>query len=624
MVSNVEELAKQFVGFELMMKQALDKLTGLESWRTTADSSLSTLLMKTEEAVARINTLESQPRSPSSASTTPVGAAPQHAAYPSASTSERPHGHGVDPQTRELGFGVLGAPPQLLANGTSKQSIPQTQNSPVEECRSAIQPSFSPKLEFPKFDGENSRLWKDRCEMYSEVYGVCESLKTRLAALNFTGAAALWLQTLELRGQVTSWSVLCSVVFDRFDRDQYQTCLRELDNLKQEGTIAEYYHKFEQLAHNILLYNTSFDSTYLVTRFLGGLREDIRAPIALHRPKDVDTASVLALLQEEELEATKKKLGAKSESKEFNKSSSWVFTTSEKSKLGVKRDDIKKPEKSPLDERWESLKAFCKAKGLCFTCGDKWAKTHKCPAQVPIHIVQELMENFQLDEGPDYTSSEDEEDTSEEVVLFVKDPPAKKTRRKTMRFRGYIGKQGVLILIDSGSVGTFISEEVAASMQQQDCELQQFTVADGGPMKCSKMIPKMQWLVQGHTFSYDARVLPLKCYDMIVGADWLEDHSPMWIHWRKKIMRFSHKGRRIQLTGLRDDLTKCKKISVHKLRGLIKRKAVTHCIQFQNVAPVCQLDMDNSLSSHPVPDNITELVQQHEALFQDPSELPPP
>jgi len=27
-----------------------------------------------------------------------------------------------------------------------------------------------PKLEFPKFDGDNPSLWKDRCETYFEVY----------------------------------------------------------------------------------------------------------------------------------------------------------------------------------------------------------------------------------------------------------------------------------------------------------------------------------------------------------------------------------------------------------------------------------------------------------------------
>jgi hypothetical protein len=49
-----------------------------------------------------------------------------------------------------------------------------------------------------------------------------------------------------------------------------------------------------------------FDDTYLVTKFLVGLKEDIRSTIMLHLPKDVDTASALALLQEEELDNCRK------------------------------------------------------------------------------------------------------------------------------------------------------------------------------------------------------------------------------------------------------------------------------------------------------------------------------
>jgi hypothetical protein len=40
---------------------------------------------------------------------------------------------------------------------------------------------------------------------------------------------------------------------------------------------------------------------------LTGLKEEIREPVALHRPRDVDTACALALLQEEELNASKQK-----------------------------------------------------------------------------------------------------------------------------------------------------------------------------------------------------------------------------------------------------------------------------------------------------------------------------
>jgi hypothetical protein len=60
--------------------------------------------------------------------------------------------------------------------------------------------------------------------------------------------------------------------------------------------VTEYLEKFEQLSYGILLYNPAYDDTYFVVQFLGGLKEEIRSAISLHQPKDVQSASTLALL----------------------------------------------------------------------------------------------------------------------------------------------------------------------------------------------------------------------------------------------------------------------------------------------------------------------------------------
>jgi hypothetical protein len=56
-------------------------------------------------------------------------------------------------------------------------------------------------------------------------------------------------------------------------------------------------------------------------------------------------------------------------------------------------------------------------------------------------------------------------------------------------------------------------------------------------------------------------------------------------------MRFTHKGARITFHGLKADLSKYTAISAGKLKGLIRRGALTHCIQM----------WPRSVSSH-VPD----------------------
>jgi hypothetical protein len=49
-----------------------------------------------------------------------------------------------------------------------------------------------PKLDFPKLNGENPKIWAKKCEVYFDVFSIPASLSTRYATLNFTDRAALW------------------------------------------------------------------------------------------------------------------------------------------------------------------------------------------------------------------------------------------------------------------------------------------------------------------------------------------------------------------------------------------------------------------------------------------------
>lgn len=406
--------------------------------------------------------------------------------------------------------------------------------------------------------------------------------------------------------------------------------MRQLDALKQTGSVAEYYHRFEQLSHSILLYNTSYDDVFFVTRFLHGLEDEISAPIALHRPSNVDTACALALLQEEEFDRARQKRPFRNDSKELPKTGSRVFTTNDKLKPHIQKDDAKKADKSSIEDKWSVVRAYRRANGLYFLCAEKWeGKHHKCPPQVSINMIHEPMDLCNMQEGSDADSVSDEEETTDGMVMAVSTPTTQGStkKRRTMRFRGFIGKQELLILPDSGSVGTFVSPKLIQQIQHPvvSCSPIQFTTADGGSMLSDTHIPNFQWFMQGHTFTYDTRILPSQDYDMILGANWLEDHSPMWIHWRQKKIRLPHNGKRIQLTGIRDELSQCTKISGHKLRGLLNRQAVSYCIQLTPIPS--DPDETNSILAIAQEDSlapsIQSLLDKFSELFHEPVDLPP-
>lgn len=71
-------------------------------------------------------------------------------------------------------------------------------------------------------------------------------------------------------------------------------------------------------------------------------------------------------------------------------------------------------------------------------------------------------------------------------------------------------------------------------VQTVPCAVSPFLAADGSPMVCSKQVMNLQWQSQGHTFTSTMGILPLQCFDVILGQDWLEACSHMWVHWSKK------------------------------------------------------------------------------------------
>lgn len=274
MAQNIDDLAKEFKGFQLMMQQMLDKMNGFEAWRTTTDGLLGSLLTKTTEAVARINQLE-KALIPPPAGWINGGVDPNVAPSLGMPSSASP-----EPSRHSAGGGVLGPIPGMNPPPSNFQGMnpdpPPRQFDVVHGHSTNFRHSRStPKMDFPKFDGEQPRLWREQCEIYFEIYGVSPAMMPKFVALNFTGAAALWLQTAQLRARFQTWEALQEAVCAHFDKDRYPLHMKQLENLKQTRTVTEYQVKFDQLAHSILLYNPSYDDIYFVTRFLSGLKDEI-------------------------------------------------------------------------------------------------------------------------------------------------------------------------------------------------------------------------------------------------------------------------------------------------------------------------------------------------------------
>jgi hypothetical protein len=65
--------------------------------------------------------------------------------------------------------------------------------------------------------------------------------------MHFTGIAKQWLQCIEPLLASIDWKTFCSLIHERFIRDQHELLLQQLLNIRQSGFIPEYVDKFTEI-----------------------------------------------------------------------------------------------------------------------------------------------------------------------------------------------------------------------------------------------------------------------------------------------------------------------------------------------------------------------------------------
>jgi hypothetical protein len=124
---------------------------------------------------------------------------------------------------------------------------------------------------------------------------------------------------------------------------------------------------------------------------------------------------------------------------------------------------------------------------------------------------------------------------------------AKTKSRKLIRLHGRLASQPVVILIDSGSSGNFVSSAFVQKyrqflpMPQTQAEVECITLADGSKQSTQGVFPAVPMSIASYSHRLDLSSLPLAGYDVILGMPWLEEHNPH-IHWQSKRVDFHFRG----------------------------------------------------------------------------------
>jgi hypothetical protein len=70
-------------------------------------------------------------------------------------------------------------------------------------------------------------------------------------------------------------------ILNEFDLTTHSDKMLELLTLRQTGTMFEYKTQFEKLVYNIRLFDKAMSETFLVTRFVLGLKHELKVGVEM-------------------------------------------------------------------------------------------------------------------------------------------------------------------------------------------------------------------------------------------------------------------------------------------------------------------------------------------------------
>lgn len=191
-----------------------------------------------------------------------------------------------------------------------------------------------------------------------------------------------------------------------------------------------------------------------------------------------------------------------------------------------------------------------RAKGLCFRCDAKWNIGHRCKRRELSVLLLDEEDDTESEGGNSEAPTSPVEELPAEVSL---NSVIRLTNPKTMKLKGLIGHEEVVVLIDSGATYNFLSLGAIHKIGIVVTQSGPFGVSLGngesirGTGICKNVTLQLDG---GLEVCEDFLPLELGSLDAILGVQWLEKLGTMMTNWKTQEMVFEMGGRRISLWAI--------------------------------------------------------------------------
>ncbi|KAG8372812.1 hypothetical protein BUALT_Bualt12G0106000 [Buddleja alternifolia] len=189
-------------------------------------------------------------------------------------------------------------------------------------------------------------------------------------------------------------------------------------------------------------------------------------------------------------------------------------------------------------------------KNLCYNCDEVFVPGHRCKLrQVYMIMSQEEEEAYTVDAvDPDPPTKEL---LSEDMTISI-NAISGNSDLNTLRIKGLVKHSSIQILIDSRSTHCFLDETVATNLgcHVEFTNLMLISVADGNKMVSRTVCPDFTWEIQGTKFTYPMRIIKLGGCDVVLGGDWLRNHSPVEFDYQKMKLTICKNGKKLIMKAI--------------------------------------------------------------------------
>ncbi|KAA0045216.1 Ty3/gypsy retrotransposon protein [Cucumis melo var. makuwa] len=352
----------------------------------------------------------------------------------------------------------------------------------TEEERSVDRCKFK-KVEMPVFDGTDPDSWLFRADRYFKIHNLTDSERLTVAVISFDGLALDWYRSQEEREAFTGWDDLKLKMLVRFRATREGTLVSRFLTIKQESTVEEYRNRFDKLLAPV----ASLPTVVLEETFMNGLNPWLKSEVETLEPNGLAQMIKLALkIENRELvrrecglvSAYDSKTGHKQQqakspiaaaTKKGTTSGSWPMRTITLREVGTGDNRREGPTKRLSDAEFQARRE----KGLCFRCGKKYFAGHWCKSkehkELRMLVVKEGGEELEIVEEEFFDAETEMKqvevqnvenlniELSINSVVGLNNPG-------TMKVKGKVGEEEVVILIDCGATHNFIAEDLVTRL----------------------------------------------------------------------------------------------------------------------------------------------------------------